>query len=289
VIVESRQILVRDERGNATAILEINRDITERRHLEQLEHEAHAEREAQFKEAERVKNEFIGIATHELRDPLAVLKGYTQMLLMQSKRGKGPEFTELQKQALQEIDKSINSLVVLANDLLDVTRLQVGELVLQFEPADLVALIRRVTERLQMTTTQHILSIESTLSSLPLSLDVRRMEQVFSNVIGNAIKYSPGGGDIEITIREARGAREVVISIRDHGIGIPLHEQGSIFGRFARASNSGARRIGGTGLGLYLSRELVELHAGRIWFESVQGQGSTFFIALPFKPVNGVN
>jgi signal transduction histidine kinase len=108
-------------------------------------------------------------------------------------------------------------------------------------------------------------------------------------VIGNAIKYSPDGGDIEITIREAREAQEVVIPIRDHGIGIPLHEQGRIFGRFARASNSGARKIGGTGLGLYLCRELVERHAGRIWFESVQGQGSTFFIALPLKPVNGVS
>ncbi len=289
VIVESRQILVRDERGNATAILEINRDVTERSHLEQIEHEALVEREAQFKEAERLKDEFIGIATHELRDPLAVLKGYTQMLLMQSKRGKGPEFTELQKQALQEIDKSINSMVELANDLLDVTRLQAGELVLQFEPTDLVDLVRRVTERLQMTTMQHTLSVESTLPSLPLSLDVRRMEQVFSNVIDNAIKYSPDGGDIEITIREAREAQEVVISIRDHGIGIPLHEQGRIFERFARASNSGAHRIGGTGLGLYLSREIVERHTGRIWFESVQGQGSTFFIALPLKPVNRVN
>jgi signal transduction histidine kinase len=289
VIVESRQVLVCDEGGNATAILAINRDITERRHLEQVEHKAHAEREAQFKEAERIKNEFIGIATHELRDPLAVLKGYAQMLIMQIKRGKGPEFTESQKQMLQEIDHSINNLVELANDLLDVARLQAGVLVLQFEPTDLVALVRRVTERLQMTTMQHTLSIESTLSSLPLSLDVRRMEQVFSNVIGNAIKYSPDGGDIEIAIREAREAQEVVISIRDHGIGIPLHEQGRIFERFARASNSGAHRIGGTGLGLYLSREIVERHTGRIWFESVQGQGSIFFIALPLKPVNGVN
>lgn len=288
VIVESRQVLVRDEKGNATAILAICRDITERRRLEQAKHEAQAEREAQFKEAERVKDEFIGIATHELRDPLAVLKGYTQMLLMHSKRGKGPEFTELQKQALREIDKSINSMVELANDLLDVTRLQAGELVLQFEPADLVALVRRVTERLQMTTMQHTLSIESTLPSLPLTLDVRRMEQVFSNMIGNAIKYSPDGGDIETAIHEAREVQEVVISIRDHGIGIPLHEQGRIFGRFTRATNTSAYKIGGTGLGLYLCRELVERHGGRIWFESVQGQGSTFFIALPLPHDNRV-
>ncbi len=160
---------------------------------------------------------------------------------------------------------------------------------LQFEPTDLVALVRRLTERLQMTTMQHTLSIESSLPSLPLSLDVSRMVQSFSNVIGIVIKYSPDGGDIEITIREAREAQEVVISIRDHGIGIPLHEQGRIFERFARASNSGAHRIGGTGLGLYLSREIVERHAGRIWFESVQGQGSTFFITLPFTSDNRVN
>ena len=277
---------IRDASGQITGAAAISHDITEQKRTER---KARAEREAQFKKSERLKDEFIEIASHELRDPLAVLKGYTQMLLMQSKRGRGPEFTGLQKQMLQEIDNSINSLVELANDLLDVTRLQAGELVLRFEPTDLVALARRVTERLQMTTVQHTLSIESTLPSLPLSLDVRRMEQVFSNVIGNAIKYSPDGGAIEIAIREACEAQEVVTSIRDHGIGIPLHEQGRIFGRFARAANAGAYRIGGTGLGLYLCRELVKRHAGDIWFESVQGQGSTFFIALPLNSDNRVN
>jgi PAS domain S-box-containing protein len=281
VIVESCQVLVRDDRGNTIGILEINRDVTERHHLEEIERQAQAKREAQFKEAERLKDEFIGVATHELRNPLAALKGYTQMLLLQIKRGRGPTFTESQKQTLEEIDNTTTNMVALANDLLDVTRLQTGDLALHFETADLVALIRRVMKRLQMTTKRHKLTLESPFPSLHCSLDIRRMDQVFSNVIGNAIKFSPDGGPIEIALREAHEAQEIVVSIRDHGIGIPLHEQGLIFGRFVRATNTGAYKIGGTGLGLYLCRELVERHGGHIWLESVQGQGSTFFIVLP--------
>jgi signal transduction histidine kinase len=104
---------------------------------------------------------------------------------------------------------------------------------------------------------------------------------VLSNLIGNAIKYSPDEGAIEIMLREEGEAERAVLSVRDHGIGIPTQQQASIFGRFMRADNARAYGIGGTGLGLYLSRELVELQGGRIWFESSEGQGSTFFLALP--------
>ena len=107
------------------------------------------------------------------------------------------------------------------------------------------------------------------------------MEQVLSNLVSNAIKYSPAGGMIEVTVCEEVETKTALLSVCDHGIGIPAHQQSLVFGRFARADNARAYGIGGTGLGLYLCRELVERHGGRIWFESVEEQGSTFSIALP--------
>jgi signal transduction histidine kinase len=169
----------------------------------------------------------------------------------------------------------------LIEDLLDVTRLQAGRLTLHREPTDLVTLVQRVVRRLHMMAERHLLSIDTTRAHLVLPLDSQRIEQVLSNLIGNAIKYSPDEGAIEIMLREEGEAKRVVLSVRDHGIGIPMQQQASIFGRFMRADNARAYGIGGTGLGLYLSRELVELHGGRIWFESTEGQGSTFFLALP--------
>jgi signal transduction histidine kinase len=132
-----------------------------------------------------------------------------------------------------------------------------------------------------MTAERHLLSINTTCAHLILPLDSQRIEQVLSNLIGNAIKYSLDEGAIEIMLREEGAAERVVLSVRDHGIGIPTQQQASIFGRFMRADNARAYGISGTGLGLYLSRELVELHGGHIWFESTEGQGSTFFLALP--------
>ena len=115
--------------------------------------------------------------------------------------------------------------------------------------------------------------------NLVVPLDPGRIEQVLSNLLGNAIKYSPQGGPVEVAVWQDREMGEAILSVRDQGIGIPAHQQARLFGRFARADN--ARQIAGTGLGLYICRALVELHGGRIWFESVEGRGSTFFMALP--------
>ena len=234
-----------------------------------------------LKEAERLKDEFIGIAAHELRTPLAILKGFAQMLIMQTARGKGPELVDWQVEALQGIDQATARLVELTEDLLDVTRLQAGRLTLHLEPIDLVALASRVVTRLQMTTEHHAISINTPLEHLVVQLDPRRMEQVLSNLIGNAIKYSPQGGLIEVSAREGAETKTALLCVSDHGIGIPAQQQSLVFGRFARADNARTYGIGGTGLGLYLCRELVERHGGRIWFESTEGQGSTFFVTLP--------
>jgi signal transduction histidine kinase len=235
-----------------------------------------------LKEAERLKDEFIAIAAHELRNPLAVLKGYAQTLLLQARQEEGSQVDEWQQEALHTIDKATLRLVELTEDLLDATRLQAGRLELYPEPTDLVALARRVVKRLQTTTQQHRLSLCTALEYLVVSVDPRRIEQVLTNLISNAIKYSPAGGPIEVAVWEEGGTSEAVLSVRDWGIGIPTAQQARIFGRFARAEN--ARKIGGTGLGLYICRALVEQHAGRIWFESLEGKGSTFFMALPITP-----
>ncbi len=237
-----------------------------------------------LKEAEHLKNEFIGIVAHELRTPLAILKGFVQTLIDQTARGKGPALAAWQMQSLQGIDLATARLVDLAEDLLDVTRVQAGRLELQREPTDLVALIRRVLMRRQLTTERHTLSLVTEAEHLVTHVDPRRMEQILTNLIGNAIKYSPEGGPIKVTMRANEATREVLLSISDQGIGIPPHDQALVYGRFARARNAQAYEISGSGLGLYLCRELVEQHGGRIWFESAEGQGSTFFVALPLSP-----
>ena len=234
-----------------------------------------------LKEAEHLKDAFLGIAAHELRTPLAVLKGFAQTLLIQTARGNGPELADWQVESLQSIDQSTTRLIELTEDLLDVTRLQAGQITFHREPTDLVALARRVLARFQATTEQHPLSLLTSLEYLVVDVDPRRMEQVLSNLVGNAIKYSPAGGAIEITLREDEETKSAFLSVRDEGIGISVGQQARIFGRFERADNARSYGIGGTGLGLYLCREIVERHGGRIWFESIEGKGSTFFIALP--------
>lgn len=234
-----------------------------------------------LKEAERLKDEFIGIAAHELRTPLAVLKGFVQTLLVQTARGRGAQLADWQMEAIQDIDQATARLVELTEDLLDVTRLQAGRLSLHLEPADLVALTRRVVSRLQVTSERHPITVRSEPEYVVASVDVHRFEQVLTNIINNAVKYSPEGGKIDILVCADLKTRSAILSVQDHGIGIPASQQARIFGRFTRADNARAREIGGTGLGLYLSRELVERQGGRIWFESIENQGSTFFISLP--------
>ena len=237
-----------------------------------------------LKEAERLKDEFIGIAAHELRTPLAVVKGFSQTLIVQTARGKGPELADWQTEAIQDIDQATTRLVELTEDLLDVTRLQAGRLQLQFEPTDLVALVQRIIKRFRVTTDQHQIAFETAEENIVVTIDPRRIEQVMSNLISNAIKYSPDGGKIEVTVLEDKKVNTALLCVRDYGIGIPAYQQGRIFSRFMRADNAHAHNIGGTGLGLYLCRELVERHNGRVWFESIEGQGSTFYVSLPLLP-----
>ncbi|HTI14686.1 MAG TPA: ATP-binding protein [Dictyobacter sp.] len=236
-----------------------------------------------LKEAEQLKDEFIGIAAHELRNPLAALHGFVRLLLTQSIQGKGNELAPWQLESLQSIDQATTRLVELTDDLLDVTRLQAGRFTLRQEATDLIALVKRVVRRFQMVTEEgeHQFVIITEADFLVVSLDAQRIEQVLTNLLNNAVKYSPQGGPIEIGIWKNQEEQGATVSIKDTGIGIPEQQQARIFSRFMRAENGQALGIPGTGLGLYLSRELVERQGGRIWFQSIEGKGSTFFLSFP--------
>lgn len=197
---------------------------------------------------------------------------------------KGAPLAPWQQEALTEIDVATDRLDRLTEDLLDVVRLQAGRLVLQREAINLVTITQHALAQMGQRSPRHQLTFSTALSQLVAQVDGGRIEQVLVNLLTNAIKYSPEGGPVEVTLQVGAGGQEALLSIRDHGIGIPQAEQAQIFGRFVRASNGEAQGISGTGLGLYLCRELVAQHGGEIWFESSEGAGSTFFLRLPLSP-----
>lgn len=236
-----------------------------------------------LKEAEALKDKFISLATHELRTPVTVLAGYADLLLRETSRGKGYMLDEQQQHKVRAMKEATQHLAKLTEDLLDVTRLQAGRLSLQRQPTELVGLTRRVIEHLQTTTSRHQLSLQTTCQEIWAEVDAFRLEQILANLLANAIKYSPAGGPIDVTIWQDEQAREVHFSVRDQGMGIPREQQAQIFGRFVRAENVRAAGIRGTGLGLYLCRELVERHGGHISFQSEEQVGSTFSLTLPLE------
>jgi signal transduction histidine kinase len=271
---------LRDEKAEASLAAEpwaiiLLQDITSLKEAEQLNQERIV-----LKAAEQMKEDLIAMAAHELRAPLTALMGYTEMLRQQRTGSMGAELAEWQVEALETIAHDVTRLVDLTNHLLDVSRLQAGQLELNLYPANLVALTQRVITRSRAKAKHHTISIKTTSTQLMVHVDVQRIEQVITNLISNAIKYSSEGSQILVTLQEAQDAGVAIISVSDEGIGIPENQQSRIFSRFFRADNANALGIEGTGLGLYLCRELVERHGGRIWFESVEGKGSTFYVSL---------
>jgi signal transduction histidine kinase len=254
----------------------ISQDITALKEAEQLKLDIKA-----MKEADQIKDNFIATAAHELRSPLTALMGYAEMLHQQATSNKSSDLAEWQIEALETITHDTMRIVGLTNDLLDVSRLQAGKLPLHCYNTNLVTLAHRVVTRLRDRTKRHTLIVESVDQPIAVCVDVQRIEQVVTNLVNNAIKYSPNGGEILLSIKEEAQSGMVILSVRDHGIGIPANQQAQIFSRFFRATNGTRLGLEGSGLGLYLSRELILLHSGQIWFESSEGLGSIFFISLP--------
>jgi signal transduction histidine kinase len=231
----------------------------------------------QAKEAVRLRDEFLSIASHELRTPLTSLLGYVQLLDRRLRRS--GDLSAREQRALQVIVEQVLRLNKMISALLDVSRLQSGQFALQLAPLDLAVIIRRVVEEVALPLDRHTISVEGGGGPLPISGDELRIYQVLQNLLQNAVKYSPSGGQITVHCRSAEGWAEVVIS--DEGIGIPPGDMPHLFNRFYRAANAEERSISGIGLGLYVVHEIVALHRGTIDANSLLGEGSSFTLRLP--------
>ena len=235
-----------------------------------------------IKELERQKDEFLTAASHDLKTPLATIKGWTQLLRRQAQRPDKVDSARL-LDGLGRIDLTISRLTRMVNDLLDVTRMQMERpLDLDRRPTDLVALTTRMAAESQLTTERHRIRIDSADPSLRGRWDTARVERAVGQLLGNAIKYSPEGGEIVVQVaREENGQGAFArLEVRDSGVGIPADELGRVFDRFYRGSNV-PEGMSGTGIGLTGARQIVQEHGGQISVESREGQGSIFTIRLP--------
>jgi len=226
----------------------------------------------QVKESQQRKDEFIGIASHELKTPLTSIKGYLDLLNMVEDR-------PLNKQFTQKGLESVNKLENLIKDLLDVSKIQSGQLQLNLKEFNVDELINETIASFQMVSTTHTIVRDGNLSDETILGDRQRIEQVLINLLSNAIKYSPDEHKVIVSSRENDGMLEV--QVRDFGIGIPEEEAAEIFERFYRARDASIH-ISGFGLGLYICRDIITRHHGRIWVER-EADGSSFYFSLPLK------
>jgi PAS domain S-box-containing protein len=234
-----------------------------------------------FREEEEMKSTFTSIISHELKTPVALIKGYAQTLAREDAEWDA----ETARQSLEIIEEEADRLEALIDNLLDVSRIQASGLRLDMADVNLEQLAARVADGYRLQTTEHEIELDFP-TPLPLVLgDEERLRQVLTNLVGNAIKYSPDGGVIRIggwTEPSPNGQGDrVVLYVADEGIGIPQHELPHIFERFYRVDSSLRRSTAGAGLGLFLSKAIVDAHGGEIWARSEAGSGTTFFIGLP--------
>jgi signal transduction histidine kinase len=238
---------------------------------------------AELTEAVRLREEFLSVAGHELRTPLTPLKGFVALTLQRLEaQGHFPE-RERTLKALRSMSRQTERLSRLVGELLDITRLRAGRFELERAPVDLAAAAGEVLERFELAHAPHV---RFTLQAPPLPVvglwDEARLEQVLTNLLSNAARYSPEGGRVQVELEVVGGS--AVLRVRDEGIGIPAESLPTLFQPFARASNATSRHFGGLGLGLFICREIVERHGGRIWAESAgPRQGSCFHVALPLS------
>ncbi|GAG63444.1 unnamed protein product, partial [marine sediment metagenome] len=247
------------EKGEVVRVTSIVRDITERKKLDQL------------------KNEFIGFVSHELRSPMTVIAGAVNTVLTEGAR-LSPEET---RQLLQDAALEAQSLSHLLGNLLELSRVQVNRLIIHVEPVDVKKVIRETAEEMKRQSSTHQFIVDIPKKLPPVHADQLRLERVLHNLIENAVKYSPQGGEIRVSAK-SEGER-LVIGVSDQGIGISLSDQAKLFGPFRRLEESRPDGAGGVGLGLLVCHRLVEAHGGRIWIESEPGKGSTFFFTLPLS------
>ncbi|MGC9333295.1 MAG: GAF domain-containing sensor histidine kinase, partial [Anaerolineae bacterium] len=227
------------------------------------------------RELDEIKSQLLSTVSHELRTPLASIKGFATTLLRED-----VEWDEAsRREFLSIIDEESDRLSELIGNLLDMSRIEAGELPVEPEPVDLMPLIQETAAEFQMMTQLHQLRLDL-VPALPLVMaDPRRTRQVLRNLVENAVKYSPEGGPIRIAAEP--GDEMLIVSVADQGIGIEPQQLGRVFDRFYQVDSASTRQVGGSGLGLAISKAIVEAQDGNIWAESKPGTGSTFYFSLP--------
>ncbi len=268
--------------GRFMGIVGIAHDLSERRRLEAMVEQSHQDLEKAYEELsvlDKMKSDFIAIASHELRTPLSIIKGYADAFQF----GELGDLTPFQADKVKIMNARADQMTKIINDLLDLTRMDEGRLVGERWPAPVDGLIiNAVSEyknRAASCGQDLFYTIEGDLP--PVSVDVWRVHQVMENLINNAIKFTPDGGAIEVAARASDEPGMVEIEVRDTGPGIPKKEQGKLFTMFYQIETDSTRSAGGLGLGLVISKGIIEGHGGRIWVESEAGQGSSFKFTLP--------
>jgi PAS domain S-box-containing protein len=236
-----------------------------------------------YREEEELQKTFISVVSHELKTPVSIIKGYEGTL----RRDDAHWSPEIVDESLAVIEEEADNLTELIDSLLEVSRLQAGTFRLEIsDDVFLPKVAADVARRLGQQTKKHKISVYFDTEFPTIIGDERRLTQVLNNLVSNAIKYSPDGGDI--LIKGEVHPDYVTVSVRDKGIGVPVHEQGRIFQKFARLDNALSRKTEGTGLGLFLSKAIVEAHNGRIWYQNnneikPDSPGTTFTFSLPLE------
>jgi len=226
----------------------------------------------------RIRSEFIDNLSHELRTPLANIRLLTEMLLEDVER---EEVTGRIRERVATIDVETGHLVQMVNELLDLSRIEQATTQVRHDEVRLPPLVAASLHRLQtFADRQGVILVELVPDDLPaVRGDEDRLDQLLMNLLHNAIKFSPRGGTVMVTTDEHPD--EVVVSVTDHGIGIPRKDRDRVFERFYKVDRARQRGLGGTGLGLAIARHIAEAHGGRIWLESTSGKGSTFSFSVP--------
>lgn len=227
----------------------------------------------------RLKDEFLSIASHELRTPVTSIKGYTQLaksLIREGDHATAEEYLEI---ALDQIDR-MSRLIL---ELLDVSRIETGRLEIRREPIPWSTFVRDVVHRHHTAFSDRRFHLDVPDDHRFVNGDRDRLEQVLANLLENAVKYSLHGSEIFVNV-DGRGD-QVVTAVRDRGIGIPADELAQVFERFHRGRQVSSTNYGGLGLGLYITKQIVERHGGSIWVDSKEGSGTTFYFSLPAAEV----
>ncbi len=266
-------------RRERTRTEELQERSAEREDLLRREREAHLaaeEARAAAAAAVRVRDQFIAVASHELKTPLTSIRGYAELVVQ---RATQLGLDESLLHMLETISAQSVRLEKMIYGLLDISRIERGQLSLERAPLDLRALLSRIIEDVRPTLHRHTLTFSGEGAQLMVFGDASRLEQVLQNLIQNAIKYSPLGGPVSIDLQ--RMDNSALVCVSDKGIGIPTADLPQIFTRFHRAGNADVYHISGLGVGLYVVHEIVRLHGGEITVESQEGEGSTFRVTLP--------